>query len=304
VTKYLIGTGGWAYFKVPGESPLRAYSRIFNFVEVNYTFYKYPDTRMVEHWRRIVPADFTFAVRCHQDLTHRIGLKPVGEAYAVFSQMIGVCRVLEAPFLHLETPARCTFDEQSVKEVKEFFSTVNLKGVRLAWEVRGKMTNGIVNLMEDFGIVHSVDLSKELPAIKSDVVYTRLFGKGKHNIYQFTDEELEEIDGKILKSEAKVLIATFHGLRMNTDAARFKMYKEKGVFLPVTSFVGVDSARAVLSEDARFPSTKAELIDHQGWKVIDLKTDKRIHLSELLSKLPEKTYHSVEEVVQALEASA
>jgi uncharacterized protein YecE (DUF72 family) len=304
VTKYLIGTGGWAYFKVPGESPLRAYSRIFNFVEVNYTFYKYPDTRMVEHWRRIVPADFTFAVRCHQDLTHRIGLKPVGEAYAVFSQMIGVCRVLEASFLHLETPARCTFDEQSVKEVKEFFSTVNLKGVRLAWEVRGKMTNGIVNLMEDFGIVHSVDLSKELPAIKSDVVYTRLFGKGKHNIYQFTDEELEEIDGKILKSEAKVLIATFHGLRMNTDAARFKMYKEKGVFLPVTSFVGVDSARAVLSEDARFPSTKAELIDHQGWKVIDLKTDKRIHLSELLSKLPEKTYHSVEEVVQALEASA
>jgi uncharacterized protein YecE (DUF72 family) len=304
VTKYLIGTGGWAYFKVPGESPLRAYSRIFNFVEVNYTFYKYPDTRMVEHWRRIVPADFTFAVRCHQDLTHRVGLKPVGEAYAVFSQMIGVCRVLEAPFLHLETPARCTFDEQSVKEVKEFFSTVNLKGVRLAWEVRGKMTNGIVNLMEDFGIVHSVDLSKELPAIKSDVVYTRLFGKGKHNIYQFTDEELEEIDGKILKSEAKVLIATFHGLRMNTDAARFKMFKEKGVFLPVTSFAGVDSARAVLSEDARFPSTKAELIEHQGWKVIDLKTDKRIHLSELLSKLPEKTYHSVEEVVQALEASA
>jgi uncharacterized protein YecE (DUF72 family) len=302
VTKYLIGTGGWAYFKVPGESPLRAYSRIFNFVEVNYTFYKYPDTRMVEHWRRIVPADFTFAVRCHQDLTHRIGLKPVREAYAVFSQMIGVCRVLEAPFLHLETPARCTFDEQSVKEVKEFFSTVNLKGVRLAWEVRGKMTNGIVNLMEDFGIVHSVDLSKELPAIKSDVVYTRLFGKGKHNIYQFTDEELEEIDGKILKSEAKVLIATFHGLRMNTDAARFKMYKEKGVFLPVTSFAGVDSARAVLSEDARFPSTKAELIDHQGWKVIDLKPDKRIHLSELLSKLSEKTYHSVEEVVQALEA--
>lgn len=304
MTKYLIGTGGWAYFKVPGESPLRAYSRIFNFVEVNYTFYKYPDTRMVEHWRRIVPADFTFAVRCHQDLTHRIGLKPVGEAYAVFSQMIGVCRVLEAPFLHLETPARCTFDEQSVKEVKEFFSTVNLKGVRLAWEVRGKMTNGIVNLMEDFGIVHSVDLSKELPAIKSDVVYTRLFGKGKHNIYQFTDEELEEIDGKILKPEAKVFIATFHGLRMNTDAARFKMYKEKGVFLPVTSFAGVDSARAVLSEDARFPSTKAELIDHQGWKVIDLKPDKRIHLSELLSKLPEKTYHSVEEVVQALEASA
>jgi hypothetical protein len=156
--------------------------------------------------------------------------------------------------------------------------------------------------MQDFGIVHSVDLSRETPAFKSDVVYTRLFGKGKHNIYQFTDEELEEIDQKIVKSEAKVVVASFHGLKMNTDAARFKVYKEKGFFPPVTSFTGANSARAVLSEDACFPSTKAELIQDQGWKVIDLETDKRIHLSELLSKLPEKKYCSVEEVIQELDS--
>jgi len=298
---YLIGTGGWAYFNVPGQSSLRAYSQIFDFVEVNYTFYKYPDTRMVEHWRRTVPSHFTFTVRCHQDLTHRIGLKPVQEAYAVFSQMIGVCRVLRAPFLHLETPARYTFDEHKVREAKEFFSTVDLKGVRLAWEIRGKVTEEIKKLMQEFSIVPSVDLSRESSIFRSDVIYTRLFGKGKHNIYQFTDEELEEIDQKIVKSEAKIVVATFHGLRMNTDAARFKAYKEKGVFLPVTSFTGVDSARAVLSEDAQFPSTKAELVEHQGWKVIDLESDKRIHLSELLSKLPEKTYHNVDEVIQELE---
>jgi uncharacterized protein YecE (DUF72 family) len=301
LTKYLIGTGGWAYFRVPGQPSLRAYSRIFDFVEVNYTFYKYPDMRMAEHWRRTVPSDFTFTVRCHQDLTHRIGLKPVQEAYAVFSQMIGVCRVLRAPFLHLETPARYTFDDQTIREAREFFSTVDLKGVRLAWEIRGKLTEKVVNLMKDIGIVHSVDLSNEIPAFQSDAVYTRLFGKGKHNIYQFTDEELEEIDQRIVKSEAKIVVATFHGLRMNTDVGRFKTYKEKGVFLPVTSFTGVDSARFVLSEDAHFPSTKAELIEHQGWKVIDLESDERIHLSELLSKLPEKTYHSVDEVVHELE---
>jgi hypothetical protein len=215
--------------------------------------------------------------------------------------MIGVCRVLRAPFLHLETPARYGFDEQKAKEAKEFFSNVDLKGVRLAWEMRARVTEKASKLMQDFGIVHSVDLSRETPAFKSDVVYTRLFGKGKNNIYQFTDEELEEIDQKIVKSEAKMVVASFHGLRMNTDAARFKTYKEKGVFLPVTSFTGTNSARAVLSEDSRFPSTKAELIEHQGWKVIDLETDKRVHLSELLSKLPEKTYYSVEEVVHELE---
>jgi len=304
VTEYLVGTGGWAYFNVPGRSSLRAYSRIFNFVEVNSTFYEYPDVRMVERWRRTVPPDFTFSVRCHRDLTHRIGFKPVEEAYTVFSRMIGICRALKAPFLHLETPARCAFDAQMVAEAREFFAGVDLKGVRLAWEMRAKLTLEVVNLMEQLGIVHSVDFSRDTPAFRSDVVYTRLFGRGKHNVYQFTDEELEEIDWKIVKSEAKVVVASFHGLRMITDALRFKAYKEQHVFLPVTSFTGIDSVRAVLSEDARFPSTKAELIEHQGWKVVDLNADKRVHLAELLSKLPERSYGSVAEVVEALEAHA
>lgn len=303
MTEYLIGTGGWAYFDIPDKSSLKAYSEVFNSVEVNYTFYEYPEIRRVEYWRRIVPNNFTFTVRCHQDLTHKIGLKPVDGAYAIFGQMIGYCRILNAPFLHLETPTSYVFDEAKVRDAKEFFSMIDSKGVRLAWEIRSQITEKVVNLLRDFNIVHSVDLSKEEPAVTTDIVYARLFGKGKHNIYQFTDEELEEIDQKILKAEAKMAIITYHGIRMNADAIRFKQYKETGTFPPVTRFTGVDSARAVLSEDARFPSTKAELIEHEGWKVIDLTKEKRVHLSDLLSKLPKKKYDSLEALIQDLEAS-
>jgi hypothetical protein len=35
--EYLIGAGGWAYFQVPGVNSLAAYSKVFNFVEVNST---------------------------------------------------------------------------------------------------------------------------------------------------------------------------------------------------------------------------------------------------------------------------
>jgi len=302
LTEYLIGTGGWAYFNVPNKSTLKAYSEIFNFVEVNYTFYEYPSTGMVERWRRTVPNDFTFAVRCHQDLTHRIGLEPIDQAYEVFNRMIFVCRILDAPFLHLLTPASYIFDDVRIKQAEDFFSTINTKGVRLAWEVRSPITSKLVNLMQDFKIIHSVDLSREEPAYKSDVIYTRLFGKGKRNIYQFTDEELIEVDQRILRSEAKVATMTYHGIRMNTDALRFKNHKETGRFLPVTAYTGIDSAKAVLEEDAKFPSTKTELIRHQGWKVIDLTVGKRVHLSELLSKLPEKTYNGIQEIVKDLEA--
>jgi uncharacterized protein YecE (DUF72 family) len=298
--QYLVGTGGWAYF--PHKPTLKAYSKTFNFVEVNYTFYEYPDSRTVERWRRSVPPDFTFTVRCHQDLTHRIGLKPDDKAYAVFSQMLSVCKILNAPFLHLLTPANYIFNNMEMGQARDFFSIINLKGVRLAWEVRSRMTPKLATIMRDFGIIHSVDFSREEPTFKSDTIYTRLFGKGEHNIYQFTDEELEEIDQKIVKAEATRVLVSFHGIRMNTDAARFKRYAETRTFIPVTAFTGIDSAKAVLEEDAEFPSTRAELIEHQGWKVIDLTPDKRVHLSELLSKIPPKAYHSVQEVTKEMEA--
>src|SRR5208283_362861 len=96
---YLVGTGGWAYFKVGNKPSLKTYSKIFNFVEVNYTFYEFPSIRTVENWRRSVPSDFTFAVRCHQDLTHNFGLRPINQAYEIFYQMRAYCDRLRSQYL-------------------------------------------------------------------------------------------------------------------------------------------------------------------------------------------------------------
>jgi uncharacterized protein YecE (DUF72 family) len=299
----LIGTGGWAYFKVPNEPSLKAYSEAFNFVEVNYTFYEYPNVRLVEGWRKTVPKDFTFSVRCHQDLTHKIGLRPANEAYQVLGQMVTYCRLLDSPFLVLETPVSYVLDKVSISAAKDFFSSANLNNVRLVWEIRAPITEQALDLMRDFNIIHCVDISTVKPSDWSDAGYTRLFGKGKHNIYQFSDEELQVIDKNASESKAKVVALSYHGARMSIDALRFAEYKKTGNFLPVTAYTGLASARAVLSEDAVFPSSKQSLICDQGWKVIDLTAEKRVHLSELLSKMPEKTYASLDEVVSALEAT-
>jgi hypothetical protein len=56
-----------------------------------------------------------------------------------------------------------------------------------------------------------------------------------------------------------------------------------------------------MSEDAQFPSSKAELIEDQGWKVIDLAPSKRVHLADLLSKIPDRKYYDLDEVVSVLE---
>jgi uncharacterized protein YecE (DUF72 family) len=302
LTDYLIGTGGWAYFNVPDKPSLKAYSEVFNFVEVNYTFYEYPDLHMVEQWRRTVLFDFTFAVRCNQDLTHRIGLKPVDEAYDVLGKMKIFCDILESPFLVLETPASYVVNHEEAKEARDLFSSFNFRGVNLVWEMRAPITKDALDLMRDFNMIECVDLSINAPSVESDIVYSRLFGMGKHNVWQFTDDELLTIDHEVESIKPRIAALSYHGVRMNMDAARYMQYKKTGTFVPITNFTGVDSARTVLFEDTRFPLSKSELIENQGWKVIDLTLDKRVHLAELLVNVPDKTYNSVDEVAEALEA--
>jgi hypothetical protein len=54
----------------------------------------------------------------------------------------------------------------------------------------------------------------------------------------------------------------------------------------------------VLSEDAKFPATKLQLMQNQGWKLFDLSETDRIHVAEALKELPEQTYRSLAEVVE------
>ena len=296
--EFLVGTGGWAYFKVPNKPSLKAYSELFNFVEVNYTFYQYPSNQTVERWRKTVPQDFTFSVRCHQDLTHKKGFVPTNQAYEIFYQMRSYCDVLHSPYLILETPPKYKINQDKVKDARDFFSSLNLKGIRVVWEYRAPSTQTVIDLMQDFNIIQCVDLSRQSPSYVLDVTYSRLFGKGQHNLYQFNDDELAEIDQAAQETNSKTVILSYHGARMNTDAARFKHYKSTGNFLPVTAYTGIDSAKAALAEDTTFPASKSELRAEQGWKVIDLTPEKRVHLSEVLDKIQDKTYSSIEEIIE------
>ncbi len=300
--KYLVGTGGWGYFPNPNQPSLKLYSQIYNFVEVNQTFYEFPETKTVQRWHKIAPKNFTFAVRCHQILTHKLALEPVDEAYYILGQMVAYCAILHTPYLLLETPQSFSITKEVANKAKDLFSSWDLKNIQLIWEIRAPITHAALDLMQDLKIIHCTDLSKQKPSFNMDVTYSRLFGKGKHNIYQFTNDELQEIKHNAEETNSKKIILAYHGARMHSDALRFQKYIATGKFPAATANVGVESARTVLSEDTHFPISQMELVQKQGWKVIDTKDNKTIHLSEVLSQIPNKEYSSVEEVVSALEA--
>jgi uncharacterized protein YecE (DUF72 family) len=219
--------------------------------------------------------------------------------------MTTICHILDAEILHLQTPKTFHPTKNHVERIRTFFASAKMKGVRVALEIRNQqpLSKALIKTMRDFGMIHSVDLSKdEEPAFESDILYTRLFGKGPHNIYQPTDDELGKIETKAAQGNPSKVALSFHFVRMYQDAARFKVYRETGAFPSVTKSTGVNSLDEILREDAEFPSGKEELIRRQGWKLIDLKSSERVKASYLLQKLPEKTYNSVDEVVQSLEA--
>jgi len=302
MTEISIGAGGWAYFQIQGFDSLEAYAKAFNFVEVNSTFYDRPEIQQVKSWRRRVPEEFEFSVRCHKDLTHKYRLEPVDEAFRTFERTITICRILRARILHMQTPADLRYDQAKIQSIDNFFKRADHEGIEIAWEMRrpenAPIPSELLELMREHEITHCVDLSKEEPEVKSEILYTRLFGKGSHNIYQFTDEELEEIDEKSNRREYRRAVLTFHGVKMYKDAARLKAYKLSGKFPMATGSTGSESLREVLSEDAKFPATKQKLIEDQGWKIIDLKPERRVRASELLQAIPEKIYNSIDEVIQ------
>jgi uncharacterized protein YecE (DUF72 family) len=303
--EYLIGTGGWAYFQVPGFNSLATYSKAFNFVEVNSTFYEIPPLKQVEKWRRMVPQDFQFTVRAHQTITHKNRFQPTQETLENFQKIQKICETLEGETIHFQTPPSLRMEQTSTQSLHNFLSSVDLGKMRIALEIRGtspsQLPQELVKTMQENNVIHCIDLSKgEMPAYDSDILYSRLFGKGQHNIYQPTDEELKGIDKKASKGNFKKVILSFHFTKMFKDAARLKIYKQTGKFPKITKSTGLSSLEEVLKEDTQFPVTRQELIHSQGWKLFDLTADRRTLTRELLQELPEKTYHNINEVMQTV----
>jgi len=82
-----IGTSGWSYppstgpgawtgvfYPLTKTDELKFYSRYFNTVEINSTFYRPCNPKTAESWVKRTPADFEFTVKAWQQFTHKKGL--------------------------------------------------------------------------------------------------------------------------------------------------------------------------------------------------------------------------------------
>jgi uncharacterized protein YecE (DUF72 family) len=75
--KIRIGTSGYTYTWNKGKpDAFRWYlNQGFNSVEINASFYRFPEESWIANWLSNSPKDFTFSVKVHRSITHYNRLK-------------------------------------------------------------------------------------------------------------------------------------------------------------------------------------------------------------------------------------
>jgi len=285
---------------------MKKYYESFRLVELNHTFYAYPQTSTVAGWREKAPQDFEFTVKAHQDITHKFRFE-LGLSLPAFETMKQICQTLKAHILLIQTPGSLRPDK--LRDAEEFLSKIKRNNLVLVWETRGpawdapEVREKLAERLEALNVVHVTDPFKALPVYTEKLAYFRLHGLGKQlYYYQYTDDELKQLRRLLqpFERDGKEVYVLFNNLAMFDDAIRFVHYVKTGSFLSLTEAVGIDSVRRVI-EKFRYPATKSVLSERLGWKLVELEKGKQTRLGEFLKPLASKSYGSVEEVLQEIE---
>lgn len=94
--KVHIGCSGYNYKdwrgkfypeKMPQKKWLEYYASIFDTVEINNTFYKFPREKALKQWEEIVPSNFRITLKGHRYITHRKKLKDVERSVSDFEAL-------------------------------------------------------------------------------------------------------------------------------------------------------------------------------------------------------------------------
>ncbi len=137
--KLYAGTSGWAYPqwkpefyppKLAAAKFLGYYSTRLNSVELNYTFRRFPTEKLLAGWIASTPANFKFAVKAHQNITHVKRLKDSEEWTSRFLSALGPLREAGKlgpvlfqlpPFLRCDLPRLTNFLAQLPRHTRAAF---------------------------------------------------------------------------------------------------------------------------------------------------------------------------------------
>ena len=182
-----IGCSGWSYSSWQGpfypanlenKHWLSYYSQVFNYVEVDSTFYRIPNDFMVKNWARKTPANFRFTAKFPKIITHDKKLKNVEKELTLFYNVMKPLKnKLLALLIQFPPYLKITEGLEALKQYDFFFDD----NFRYTVEVRHPswFSDLAYNFFSNNNICmtwNQLDKIQSPPVVTTDFVYLRLIG--------------------------------------------------------------------------------------------------------------------------------
>ena len=193
------------------KSMLRAYTRVFNTVEIDSTFYRYPSKGTVMGWTRYSPEGFVYAAKLPGLITHEKkleltrGIESDLEKFLELMEPLSLSGKLGCILIQL--PPR--FDYRP-KQLEDFFKLLPTH-VKFAVEFRDLswIRNETWALLEKYKVAYTIVDEPLLPPeihFTSEIAYFRWHGHGARPWYnyRYRTEELQPWAPKVQEAAIKV----------------------------------------------------------------------------------------------------
>lgn len=219
--KVCIGTSGWNYshwadgvFYPKGLSQskwLEYYTKFFNSVELNVTFYRLVKKQTFQNWRKGTPQNFYFIAKGSRFITHIKKLSTPEEPLGLF--MDNACELKEKLVAILwQLPPSFKKD---LKRLETFLKLVKKTPIRQAFEFRNNtwFNKEVYQLLKKYNTCLCIAHSNRFPCVKevtSDFLYLRFHGQESLYSSNYSDKELKEWAGFAKQFKSKDIFAFFN----------------------------------------------------------------------------------------------
>ena len=208
MSELFIGTSGWSYnewagvfYPTTNSNKLSFYSRVYNTVEVDSSFYAFPSKGLVLGWARYTPGTFIFSLKLPQLLTHE---KKLDLAKGVESDLVRFLSLLKpliasgklGPIL-VQLPPSFSY-QSDFGSLKSFIERVP-EDVRFAVEFRHPswLREDVWSFLRSRNVANVIVDEPLLPpdtVTTADFAFIRWHGRGSRPWYNYRYSE-KELDG-------------------------------------------------------------------------------------------------------------
>lgn len=218
-----------------------SYYSVLRTVEVQHTFYQPPQIPTLERWRAGASANFEFAIKAWQLITHQSSsptyrrlkrqltdrekettgfFRPTAVVRDAWQTTRDCALALHATMVLFQCPASFHPTDTNIANMRKFFGKVKRNGLNFCWEPRGDWSKELVrDLCAELDLWHVVDPFSDRTTTPQRC-YFRLHGR-KGWRYTYEDAELEELYSMLPQDDTAAYVF-FNNINMHEDALRFQ----------------------------------------------------------------------------------